>query len=1278
MYFLLFMKKAPLEMNAPFKTIAIVFCLVSIAFCADAGPNAKGWQLLMDNKPAEAGEVFEKNTRDKNKTISAEAAEAYRGLSEVSDFLGRDNDACRYYFQSCPDKGQISAFSAGIMKAYRFSRSASGAAIKEGYSVLKALSEQPGIYCGELKDLLAQRYLNDGAVGKAQRLVNSMGSIRKWMMIGPFENISNSGFSTAYPPESEIDFSKIYPAKDGNMAKWSIVNNSAATGWIFLENHTDAVNAVFYFYCTVVVDKEREANLAFGASGSFKIFLNGSLVLADSVFRNTGIDMFMRRVRLGRGNNTLLVKICHEWAVRADGIDRLSNFNLRLLDEAYRPLEKAVYSTTIAPENTVRSALSYDSYAPSPLADSLFRPLKNRLEKNALDFDAALLCMRCYNGMDKTDEGQELAKKILSRYPNSSLWRQLYSESLIRAKKNTEGQAELKKAYTLTSLNYAAWLNELQTIAKTADPRKVIEFIHTSPQESKSSQEAQLALLNASSELGNKAEALKIIGRLEERYSGEYSTLRVLTGLYLAQGDVKKAQRFVNNYLEHERTAIPLYMTLADCALKQGDISKATGVIRDGQKYSPCNAELYYFLADKYFSLKKFKKAEECVEQCLAIMPSDANALNLKGNILVSFNKKDQARRAFYDAITFTSDDFNAWESLRALDNKPFLESLAPLPPVDSLIAASAGWEYRGHENGAILSLIDDVFLYPSRCSRQRTFMVVYLPTQSAIDIWKERTVGYNGYFQSLSIERALSYSADGTQLQADIMDDKIVFKSLQPGDCIVLEWSIKNFFMGEMARHVYGEEDFQRPFPVFDGRLRLVMPGSDTIPFHVYGDSVILSSSANEDYRVTQFYRRPYKNTLDESFMATDWPGRHKVTYSTFKGWADIVKWYDDLTRHKNDNTLELKALADSLFAHCSTPEAKVAQMHRFITGSIRYSYVPFRQSDWIPQDAHDVLATKIGDCKDMASLGKSLLTNAGVPASLVLVNTDVRHFTDHAFVGPDFNHCILCCTIGGKDRFIDLTDNNLSASTLPKDDQGAMGLIIRTGSTAVITLPFDKPENRVKRRSIVSSIDKNGVFTERGSALRTGIYAAQYRELFRFESEEKKQSVMRRILARSYPNMALDSFSIDSLLYTVSDSIHYYYAFTAKNAVHFSGTTAIIALHVADIIEPDDYPVEEKRRFPVDLYRTDFDIGEHETSGEISFPQGWKPISLPNKTSVQSPFGSYLFEFGQKGNKLLYRRKAIFNFNKQVPAAAYPQLCVFLNSISKADAVQLVFFTH
>jgi tetratricopeptide (TPR) repeat protein len=1249
---------------------AILFFFFSPIFAAS---NAEGWHLLMDNKPDEALAIFKKNIIDKDNN---KAAEAYRGLSEVSDYLGKDNDACEYYFKSGLLDQNASVFSAGIMKAYQFSRTASGASLKEGYRLLSDLSEKSGVFNGEFKDLLAQRYLNDGDIRKAQKIINSMGNIRTWMMIGPFDNISNSGFNEHYAPESEINFSKTYPAKDGNMTKWSTLENTAATGWIFLENHADASDAVFYFYCAVSVEKPRQATLAFGASGAFKVFFNGAAVLSDSVFRNTGIDMFMRRVTLNKGSNSLLVKLCRE-AGRTAGEDRSANFNLRLLDDAYAPLTNVSYAFSAAPVNAPER-ISLKMPAPSPAADSIINPLFNRLKTNDDDLDAAILLMRAYNGMEKTDEGQLLAKKFLIRYPRSGLWHQLYSESLLRAKKLTEGQTELKSAFTASPLNHAAWTNELYIMAKNADPRNILEFIASSPRQSQLTLEAILAALSAHRELGNRAEELKDIGRLEESSVSDDAALGTLTGLYLEQGDVKKAETLIKKYLKHERTNTALFKTLADNALKQGQSAKAADIIKDALTYSPCDAGLYYYLADMFYSRKNYRKAEEYIDRSCAIRPSDAQALNLKGNILVSLGEKEKAQQAFHDAITFTSDDFNAWENLRTLLNKPSLESLAPLPPVDSIIKSTVGWKYRDHENGAILSTIDDVFLYPSRCSRQRTFMVVRLPTQNAIDTWKERTIGYNDYFQTVTIDRALSYSADGKQIQADVADNKIVFKSLQPGDYIVLEWSIKNFFPGEMARHVYGDEDFQLSFPVFDGRLRLITPRNDTIPSTIYGDSITASVTLLDDYRVTRFSRGPYKGIIDESFMATDWPGRNKTTYSTFTGWADIVKWYDDLTRRKNDNSLELKALADSLFADCATPQAKVVRMHGYITGSIRYSYVPFRQSGWIPQDARDVLAAKIGDCKDMAALGKSLLTYGGIPSYLVLVNTTVRQYIDHAFIGPDFNHCILCCVIGGKDWFIDCTDNNLCASSLPKDDQGAMALVIRPGTTTPITLPFDKPGKRLKRRSIIASVDTTGRIVERGVTLRTGIYAAQYRELFRFESEEKKQSIMRRILARSYPDMTLDSFAIDGRLNSLSDSLDYHYAYTAKNAAAISGSTAVLAIHIPDAVEPDEYPTEETRRFPIDLFQADYDVCRQETNGEMSFPKSWRPISLPQNVTMNTPFGAYALAFSQKGNAIFYDRKATFNLTKQIPAESYGKLRDFLNAVSKADAVQLLFFTH
>jgi tetratricopeptide (TPR) repeat protein len=1256
------------HLSKPGILLSTVFlCAVS----AYANPNEQGWNLLIDNKPVEAKEIFLKNTSDRNKAVRGEA---FRGLSQVSRFLDQDEDAARYFFQSCLNDNNALLFSAGVLNTYAFARTATGSDIKEGYRLLGDLAKKPSLFSGEFNDMLAERYANDGDVPAAMRLVNDMGAIRKWMFIGPFDNISNSGYNKAYPPETEIKLDKIYPAKDGNKAKWNQLDNTAPTGWIFTEHHCTSRNAVVYYYCTVTSDETREVNLAFGASGSFKIFLNGTCVCADSVYRNTGADVFMQRVTLHKGANPLLVKLCHEWSNRLSGEIKLSNFFLRFLDKGYSPLKKLSYATVPAAPAPEKAA-SY-RYAPSPLIDTVVGVLTGRLAKNAGDMDAALLLMQAYNGMEKFDEGQVLAQGFIKKFPKSSLWHQFYGESLLRSKKYTDGETAMKTVYTLCPLNFIGWQNELQVISQTSEARKVLEFIASSPEVFRSSLSALVATLYANFQLENSADALKTVADIEKKYALNQTALTVLAGVYVQQGQIKKAETLIRDFLARQHTSTLMYKTLASLALKQGDMGKVTDIIQESLKYSPHNAGLYYLLANLNYTAKNFSAAHENIEKSLGVMPADADALNLKGNIALSLGNKQEAKQAFTDAIDFTSDDFNAWDNLRGLDGKPPLESLAPLPPVDSLIKASEKWQYRTHENGAVLSRASDVFYYPSRCSRERYFFVVYLATQKAIDTWKERDIEYNSYFQVAHIARALSYRANGSQVQADVQSNKVVFKSLQPGDCIVLEWSLKNFYTGDMAGQVHGSQEFDLSHPAFDSRLRLITPVKDTIPYRVFGDSISVSTVSRGDYRVTQFLRPAYKNVLDETFTATDWATKEKVNYSTFSGWNDIAKWYDDLTRHKQDNTLELKALADSLFAGCAAPLAKVAKVHEYITGNIRYSYVPFRQSGWIPQEAHDVLATKIGDCKDMASLGKSLLDCAGIPSCLTLVNTEVRHFTDHACVGPEFNHCILCYTLNGQDRFLDCTDNNLPLATLPRQDQGALALVIRPGTTGTILLPIDKPEARVRRRTVVSTLDEKGTLKEKVATLRTGVFAGNFRDSFRFLSEEKRNVTLHQSLAQAYPDITLDTFSLQGLN-TVGDTLTYDYASTARNTVTFSGNTAIFPLRISDNIEPNEYPVEEKRTFPIDMYFAWYDISSCELSGELTYPATWRPISLPDNVSADSPFGSYRLEFKRKGNTLHFKRTAVMNFNAMIPAAEHERLKTFLNKVSKADAIQVLFYT-
>jgi hypothetical protein len=601
---------------------------------------------------------------------------------------------------------------------------------------------------------------------------------------------------------------------------------------------------------------------------------------------------------------------------------------------------------------------------------------------------------------------------------------------------------------------------------------------------------------------------------------------------------------------------------------------------------------------------------------------------------------------------------------------------MAPLPPADSIIRITKDWEQLHYEEGAILSYINDVFYYPSHCSSKRTFAIIYLPTQKAIDLWKEQSFSYNPNFQVLNINKVVSLKANGTEIPADVSRNEVVFKSLEPGDCMIMEWLVKNYYQGKMANSVYGSESFQFSYPTYDHRLRLITPEKDTIPYSAYGDSIMVKRKKMADYCITIFSRSPYKATPDETFVATDFPKHRKIVYSTFSSWGEISDWYLDLSQNKQSNSLEITALADSLFKDAQSPREKVAMVHEFIAENIRYSYVPFRQSGWVPQTARDVLATKIGDCKDMSSLGKSLLDRAGIQSSLVLVNTNYRHFNGHLYVGPNFNHCILSCKLNGEQRFIDFTDNNLSMNTLPKANQGAMALLIERGNTNLLTLPMDTAEKRVKRRKIVSVLGKDGVLSRNVESLRTGVYAGEIRYFYRFKSKEERDTDLHKVLSSSYPDLSLTSLEFSGLE-SLGDSIHYVYAYDAKNTVTFSGKTAIFPLKIPDNISPNSFPVEEERNFPVDMHDAWYNVSKQVMEGELTYPEEWRLVDTPSTVELESPYGTYSLKFLQKGNKIIYRRNAVFKFYKLLTVDEYPQLTEFLKKISKADAIQLVFFT-
>ncbi|MFW5785544.1 MAG: transglutaminase domain-containing protein, partial [Chitinispirillaceae bacterium] len=1244
---------------------AAFFLLVGVCGTAlNAASNQDGWMALVNNKPFEAKKIFIGNLDADDSRV---AGEAYRGLAFSCEFLGQSDSCMKLLFEGYMEDGQEIYLGAASQYLIPFARTHPGHHVKKGYKVYRKLSEQETIYNAGFTEDLATRYLNDGKLSKARKLMEPLGIVRDFRMIGPFENISGSGYKKAYPPETELDLTKKYSGKDGTEASWFSFHNKALRGWVFTENNYPATNSVLYYFTNVKSEEEQVVNLGFGASGAFKVFLNDNVVLADSVFRNTGIDMFMQKVRLFKGDNKLLVKLCHE--------EKHSNFNIRFFDETGRGLESVSYSSE--PGKFRQDTTSYADLTNSPVVERIEKHLLSRLEKNGDDMEAALLLAKFYNISEMTDKGQKLAREYIEKYPESSVWHSHLSESLVRSRRITDAQTSIRSAYRLCNYNFEAWLNELQVISTTAGFSDIKEFINSSPEQFQGTLSALLLLFGHYAETENKSELMRLLDHFEDNYLESDVIVDMLATFYSNQGNVRKAQSLLKRYIKHEHTSIEMFSELAGMYLRKGQKKKAVKTLLKGLKYSPGETGIYYYLAKLSLQNRDFDDADKFISEALKLMPSSAAILTLKGSVYSALGEKEKAKKALKQSIRYAYNSFDAWSQLLLLEGKQELQQMVPAPDPGKISQRAQEWEELDNDNGSILSYMKDVFLYPSRCSRERYFLMVHLPTQNAIDIWKEYRIAYNGHYQALNISRAFSKSADGKETPADISQNLVVFKTLAPGDNIVLEWTLENYYQQNMAKQVWGDHEFSLPFPVYDTQLRLVTPSGDTIPYTLQGSSIKVEKEKLQDFMVTRFTRGPYKNPERELYSPVESADVDKVYYSTFPSWSSIVDWYLSITENKLEQTYELRSIVDSLTGGVSDPREKVRRIHKYITGTVMYSYVPFRQSGWIPQAAKEVLSTKIGDCKDMSSLGKSMLDIAGIQSDLVLVNTWDQNSKYPSYIGPNFNHCILSYTIDGKREFVDFTDKYLALGNLPRMDQGSLALIIREGEDSLMHLPVDSPEGRIIKRAVISKLDPDGTLHRRIESTRTGVHAGSYRASNRPLSAGERKKNLQKVVARDYSEAVVDSMKIEGLD-DLGNEVYTDYYFTARNAVKMSGNnTAIFELDLIDQISSGDYPSEEKRERDVDMLRSWFGVGIYESKGTLEIPEKWKLVNTPEKVEMSGDWGEYSFELVQEGNRIVYRRKAVFNFRDLVPADECEQLRSLLSGISRTDNVHLVFFT-
>lgn len=175
------------------------------------------------------------------------------------------------------------------------------------------------------------------------------------------------------------------------------------------------------------------------------------------------------------------------------------------------------------------------------------------------------------------------------------------------------------------------------------------------------------------------------------------------------------------------------------------------------------------------------------------------------------------------------------------------------------------------------------------------------------------------------------------------------------------------------------------------------------------------------------------------------------------FATMADYAGYLAELQSGTAEPNAEIESIVDEVLADAPPdPEVKAARLYAWVQENIRYVSIQVGMGGWRPYPAAEVIRNRFGDCKDKATLLKSMLQVAGIESRLASLYA--HDGIPHDFVLPGLgmtNHAILAIELPDRRIIVDPTSRTVPFGQLPVSDQGASLLLVGLEEEPVIRAP-------------------------------------------------------------------------------------------------------------------------------------------------------------------------------------------------------------------------------
>ncbi|MFK8161072.1 MAG: DUF3857 domain-containing protein [Lewinella sp.] len=1215
---------------------------------------------MAENNSIEAKSFFIKALK------GADAADAALALSFVEANLDNRSSAIDYFvkfYQLEKDATRRNAYVDAVWSSNNMELSAGQIKMMESllendYTRLAALANYS----------LGTHYSLKNEPEKAREHFAKLGMTEAWQILGHFENISESGFDRDFGVLANPGPKATFTNKLGAEIRWFSVRHLPMNRWLYFGNHLVTQNSNLYAQTFCTSPDDREVTMRLGTSGSVKVWVNDVLMFSEATERDNHLDTYVFTAPLKAGNNRILVQ---NGATDKTG----ANFMLRITDKQGKIMEDLAFSDeyTTYPKG--------GAWTPKIIENptvAYFEKIINSGNANIAEY-AALSQFYLLNGF--LEETRGLLLQNLEKHPESIV--QMGELAVVLSQLDDDrGASTLKQYIKQKAPESMTAFHERFDEAEAVSDWKTYEQLLIRYKELYG--ESQFTLLKDISLAGKREELEGMIALIDEGVKKFPEDADMMVGKSKVASQLRKnpeeAIKILEDYSKrHYRSNVQ--EELISLYYNAGNTDKVEAILKSFLDRQPLGVNYYSRLARLYQQKGNLKKAQVMLDEAVKIAPYSSSFYQSIGSIYVDGKMEEKAKAAYRKAIALNPYDYDSRDALRDLTTGN-ATAFSVLPETDyyANYASAPGIEDYPNDNSVVLNYDVDQVVYPGGASEMRTTLLIKILKPEGIERWKEYSIGLYGQQKGV-VEKVEVLSPDGSRHEASRNGKDIVFDGLEVGDALYLSYRIKDFKYGRLSSKFWNSHPMQLSYPIVHSAYRLLVPEDTKFRTEITGpklESMVATESKLDGRTLYTWKSEDQPGVVSENTMPAYDDVLTQVRVSNIADWSFIADWYGELTYAKIRPDDYVKKEVAALFKDKEDLDerAQVELIYEYIVSNIRYISVPFLQSNYIPQTAAKTLTTGQGDCKDVSSLFVAMCDLRGINANLVLVSTRDQARTDLALPGTGFNHCIAKVGLGGKDYFVELTDENLPFGTGDMSVNNSFAVVIpRKGEKfaggAGLINPPTRGVNAVFREGEVTFEGKDMLFEFRNR--RENSVASNLRYSYEQDSPTNREKTMLESLSGRYPRISLTKVEFDESLNNLSPIMTYTYGYRAEDVETSIGGMKLYEIKLSDVLESPAWVATETRKLPIDLWQL-FTAELYEQTVMVNTPEGKKLVEIPEGRKIENEYLSYELKFEAKDGGLeVYRKLQIKK--DLVPPAAYPDFREDVRNMVEGDKITLAF---